>query len=185
YKYLESKGLKAKPVIVGVLDSGVEVDHPGLIKNMWKNPNEVPNNGKDDDGNGYIDDIHGWNFIGGKNGDVDIDNMEVTRVVKKYQSVFEGPNSTANKANQAKMPEEFAMYMKSKEIFTKKSIEAKQGYETYSRIQKMIPDMVKMLNGQNLTSEVVASLKPASQEQAMAASVLGQIAQDPSVKGKS
>ena len=41
YKYLESKGLKPKPVIVGVLDSGVEVDHPGLIKNMWKNPNEV------------------------------------------------------------------------------------------------------------------------------------------------
>ncbi len=185
YKYLESKGLKAKPVIVGVLDSGVEVDHPGLIKNMWKNPNEVPNNGKDDDGNGYIDDVHGWNFIGGKNGDIDVDNMEVTRVVKKYQSVFEGPNSTTNKANQAKMPEEFAMYMKSKEIFTKKSIEAKQGYETYSRIQKMIPDMVKMLNGQNLTPEVVAAIRPATQEQAMAASVLGQIAQDPSVKGKS
>ncbi|HOB25360.1 MAG TPA: peptidase S8, partial [Kaistella sp.] len=57
YKYLESKGLKPKPVIVGVLDSGVEVDHPGLNKNMWKNPNEVPNNGKDDDGNGYIDDV--------------------------------------------------------------------------------------------------------------------------------
>ena len=185
YKYLESKGLKPKPVIVGVLDSGVEVDHPGLIKNMWKNPNEVPNNGKDDDGNGYVDDIYGWNFIGGKNGDIDIDNMEVTRVVKKYQSLFEGPNSATNKANQAKMPEEFAMYMKSKEIFTKKSIEAKQGYETYSRIQKMIPDMVKLLNGQNLTPEAVAAIRPTTQEQAMAASVLGQVAQDPSVKGKS
>ena len=52
YKYLESKGLKPKTVVVGVLDSGVEVDHPGLVKNMWKNPNEVPNNGKDDDNNG-------------------------------------------------------------------------------------------------------------------------------------
>ena len=185
YKYLESKGLKPKTVIVGVLDSGVEVDHPGLIKNMWKNPNEIPNNGKDDDGNGYIDDIHGWNFIGGKNGDIDVDNMEVTRVVKKYQSVFEGANSATNKANQAKMPEEFAMYMKSKEIFTKKSIEAKQGYETYSRIQKMIPSMVAMLNGRNLTPEVVAAIKPTTQEQAMAVSVLGQVAQDPSVKGKS
>ena len=183
YKYLESKGLKPKPVIVGVLDSGVEVDHPGLIKNMWKNPNEVPNNGKDDDGNGYIDDVYGWNFAGGKNGDVDVDNMEVTRVVKKYQPIFEGANSAANKANQAKMPEEFAMYMKSKDVFNKKSIEAKQGYETYSRIQKMIPGMVAMLNGQNLTPEVVAAIKPTTQEQAMAASVLGQIAQDPSVKG--
>ena len=184
YKYLESKGLKPKTVVVGVLDSGVEVDHPGLVKNMWKNPNEVPNNGKDDDNNGYIDDIYGWNFIGGKNGDIDVDNMEVTRVVKKYQSVFEGENSATNKANQAKMPEEFAMYMKAKEIFTKKSIDAKQGYETYSRIQKMIPNMVALLNGKNLTTEAVSAIKPSTQEQAMAVSVLGQIAQDPAVKGK-
>ena len=63
YQFFESKGLKPQPVVVGVLDSGVEVDHPGLVKNMWKNPNEIPNNGKDDDGNGYIDDVYGWNFI--------------------------------------------------------------------------------------------------------------------------
>ena len=48
--FFESKGLKPKTVVVGVIDSGIEVDHPGLIKNMWKNVNEVPNNGKDDDG---------------------------------------------------------------------------------------------------------------------------------------
>lgn len=185
YKFLESKGLKAKPVIVGVLDSGVEVDHPGLIKNMWTNVNEIPNNGKDDDGNGYIDDVHGWNFIGGKNGDITDDNLEVTRVVKKYQPIFEGPNSTENKANQAKMPEDFAMYMKSKEIFTKKGGEAKQGYETYKKIQGLIPTMITMLNGQNLTPAVLATIKPANQDQAMAASVLGQVANDPSVQGKS
>lgn len=185
YKYLEAKGLKAKPVIVGVLDSGVEVDHPGLKKNMWTNPNEVPNNGKDDDGNGYIDDIHGWNFIGGKNGDIDVDNMEVTRVVKKYKPLFEGADSAKNKANQAKMPEEFTMYMKSKDIFTKKSVEARQGYETYSRIQKMIPSAVAMLRGQNLTPAVVATIKPATQEQSMAVSILSQVAMDPSVQGKS
>ena len=103
YKFFESKGLKPKTVVVGVIDSGVEVDHPGLIKNMWKNVNEVPNNGKDDDGNGYVDDVHGWNFIGGKNGDVEIDNLEVTRVVKQYKPIFEGPSSEENKANQAKM----------------------------------------------------------------------------------
>lgn len=125
YKYLESKGLKPKTVVVGVLDSGVQVDHPGLVKNVWSNPNEVPNNGKDDDGNGYIDDVHGWNFIGGKNADIDVDNMEVTRVVAKYKPVFEGEDSAKNKANQAKMPEEFAMYMKSKEIFTKKKCRSK------------------------------------------------------------
>ena len=185
YKLLESKGLTPKPVIVGVLDSGVQVDHPGLIQNMWKNPNEVPNNGKDDDGNGYIDDVYGWNFSGGKNGDIDIDNMEVTRVVKKYQPIFEGPNSTENKANQAKIPAEFAMYMTSKEIFTKKSVEAKQNYETYKRIQQMIPSMISLLNGQNLTPEVLATIKPATPEQMMAVNVLGQISRDPSMAGKS
>ncbi len=185
YKYLESKGLKIKPVIVGVLDSGVQVDHPGLIKNMWKNVNEVPNNRKDDDGNGYIDDIYGWNFSGGKKGDIDVDNMEVTRVVKKYQSKFEGPNSTENKANQAEMPGEFKMYMKSKEIFTKKSVEAKQNYETYKRIAEMIPSMISLLKGQNLTQEVIAAIKPATPEQAMAVSVLGQLSRDPSITGKS
>ena len=185
YQYLESKNLKIKPVIVGVLDSGVEVDHPGLIKNMWKNVNEVPNNGKDDDGNGYIDDVYGWNFSGGKNGDIDTDNMEVTRVVKKYQSIFEGPNSTQNKANQAKMPEEFVMYMKSKEIFTKKSVEAKQNYETYKRIQEVIPSMIAMLHGQNLTQEVMGAIKPTTPEESMALSVLGQVSRDPSITGKS
>ncbi len=185
YKYLESKGLKIKPVIVGVLDSGVEVDHPGLIKNMWTNPNEIPNNGKDDDGNGYIDDVHGWNFIGGKNGDVYDDNLEVTRVVKKYQSIFEGPDSAVNKVNQAKMKAEFDMYMKSKEIFTKKSIEARQDFESYSRLQKAIPTMIAMLKGQNLTPAVINSLKPTTQDEAMAASVLGQIVNDPAAMGKS
>ena len=43
-----------------MLDSGVEVDHPGLKSNMWVNPKEIAGNGKDDDGNGYVDDIHGW-----------------------------------------------------------------------------------------------------------------------------
>ncbi len=184
YKFLESKGLKPKTVVVGVLDSGVEVDHPGLVKNMWKNPNEVPNNGKDDDGNGYIDDVHGWNFIGGKNGDIDADNLEVTRVVKKYQQVFEGPNSTENKANQAKRPAEFELYMKSKELYTKKGMEAKQAYQTYSMINTLIPTMVSMLNGKVLTPATVAAIKPTSQEQAMSAQVLAGIAADPDFTGK-
>lgn len=186
YKYLESKGLKPKTIVVGVLDSGVQIDHPGLIKNIWSNPNEVPNNGKDDDGNGYIDDVHGWNFIGGKNGDVDIDNMEVTRVVAKYKPVFEGDDSTKNKANQAKMPEEFAMYMKSKELFGKKSIEAKQSLQQYTMINDLIPNMIKLLAGKSVTAENVAAIKaPTEQKDAIALNILTQVAQSPEFKGKS
>lgn len=185
YKYLESKGLKPKTVVVGVLDSGVEVDHPGLVKNMWKNPNEVPNNGKDDDGNGYIDDVYGWNFLGNKTSDVDVDNMEVTRVVKKYKPIFEGPNSATNKANQTNMKEEFDMYMKSKEIYNKKYPEAQQAFQNYSKIKTLIPTMVALLNGRNLTPEVVATIRPTTQDQAIAANVLANVAQDPKFAGKS
>ncbi len=185
YKFLESKGLKPKTVVVGVLDSGVEVDHPGLVKNMWKNPNEIPNNGKDDDGNGYIDDIYGWNFLGGKNGDIDVDNMEVTRVVKKYQPIFEGPDSSVNKANQAKMPEEFEMYMNSKQNFTKKSIEAKKNFEFYSKLNSLVPVMEKLLGDKNLSTETLSSLKPANQDEAFAAQILQQVNNDPAVTGKS
>ncbi|OCA76627.1 peptidase S8 [Chryseobacterium contaminans] len=186
YKYLESKGLKPKTVIVGVLDSGVQVDHPGLVKNMWTNPNEIPGNGKDDDGNGYIDDIHGWNFLGGKNGDIDVDNMEVTRVVAKYKPLFEGDDSVKNKANQAKMPEDFAMYMKAKDLFTKKSIEAQQSFRTYSMINELIPNMVKLLGGKPVTAENISAIKkPADQKDAIALEVLSQVSQSPDFKGKS
>jgi hypothetical protein len=56
-------------VYVGIIDGGIQVDHPDLEVNIWTNPGEIPGNGVDDDGNGYIDDVHGWNAFDG-NGDV-------------------------------------------------------------------------------------------------------------------
>ncbi len=50
-------------VFVGVLDSGIQTDHPDLAANIWTNPGEIPGNGIDDDGNGYVDDVHGWNAV--------------------------------------------------------------------------------------------------------------------------
>ncbi len=51
-----------RTVIVAIIDTGVDYRHPDLKDHMWSNPNEIPDNGIDDDGNGYIDDIHGWDF---------------------------------------------------------------------------------------------------------------------------
>lgn len=184
-KFLQSKGLKPQTVIVGVLDSGVQVDHPGLAANMWVNAKEIPGNGIDDDGNGYVDDIHGWNFQGGKDGDVDVDTMEVTRIVKKYQSVFEGPDSAANKANQAKMPEEFAMYMRSKEIFSTKSAEAQARYKQYQSMIDMMSGTVALLDGKDLTEENVAAIKAETPEQKKGVSILQQIVKTPEFNGKS
>lgn len=49
-------------IVVAVIDGGVDISHPDLKENIWANQNEVPDNGVDDDGNGYIDDIHGWDI---------------------------------------------------------------------------------------------------------------------------
>jgi subtilisin family serine protease len=64
-------------VIVGVLDSGVDIEHEDLKSVIWTNKNEISGNGIDDDKNGYIDDIYGWNFLG----DITKENLEYERII--------------------------------------------------------------------------------------------------------
>ena len=61
-------------VVVGVIDTGIDLDHPDLVDNLWVNADEIPSNGIDDDSNGYIDDVHGWDFVNGDN----VPNDDVT-----------------------------------------------------------------------------------------------------------
>lgn len=85
------KGKKSKPVIVAVIDSGVDTLHEDLKPVLWRNPKEIPGNGKDDDKNGYVDDIYGWNFIGGKDGkNVKEDSYEAARVYHRFKDKYEG-----------------------------------------------------------------------------------------------
>ncbi|MCV9927989.1 S8 family peptidase [Flavobacterium sp. LS1R49] len=72
----DKKGVK---VIVGIVDSGVDIEHEDLQGKIWTNTKEIPGNGIDDDKNGFIDDVHGWNFLG----DAVSENLELTRIVKK------------------------------------------------------------------------------------------------------
>lgn len=165
YEYFQSKGLKPTTIVVGVLDSGVEVDHPGLEKNIWINPKEIAGNGIDDDKNGYIDDIHGWNFLGGKNGDTSIDTMEATRVVKKYQDIFDSENSEENQKNKKSRPEEFQLYTKAKTIFTEKSAEARQNYQMLKMMKDILRNVKELAGDKLLTKDFVASLKPRENNQ--------------------
>lgn len=73
------KNRKGNKVVVGIIDSGVDIDHEDLKGKIWTNPKEIPGNNKDDDNNGYVDDIHGWNFLGESNHE----QLELTRIVKK------------------------------------------------------------------------------------------------------
>ena len=85
------KNKKGSSVIVAVIDMEIAIEHEDLKDNIWINNAEIPANGKDDDNNGYVDDIHGWNFLGNLNGEsILFSNYEYTRIIKKFNSVFEG-----------------------------------------------------------------------------------------------
>ncbi|MES2746808.1 MAG: S8 family serine peptidase, partial [Bacteroidota bacterium] len=73
------KGKRGNKVIVAVIDSGIDIDHEDLKGKIWTNSKEIAGNNKDDDNNGFIDDVHGWNFLGDSNDE----NLELTRIVKK------------------------------------------------------------------------------------------------------
>jgi len=60
-----SKGSRC--IVVAAIDTGIDINHPDLKNNIWKNPGEIPGNNKDDDNNGFVDDIHGWNFVDNNN----------------------------------------------------------------------------------------------------------------------
>jgi cell wall-associated protease len=87
------KGKKSTPVIVAVIDSGIDTLHEDLKDILWTNTKEIPGNGIDDDHNGYIDDVHGWNFLGGKDGrNVKEDSYEGARVYHKLKKLYGDKN---------------------------------------------------------------------------------------------
>jgi len=108
---------KGQTVIVGVIDSGIDIEHEDLRNVIWTNPGEIAGNGIDDDGNGYIDDIHGWNFLG----DIVGEQMEYVRIMLRLAPKFEDkPESAISTADR----EEYALYQKAKAEYLKEKQEA-------------------------------------------------------------
>lgn len=90
YEFIQSKNLKSKTVVVAVIDSGVDTLHEDLKDILWRNPKEIPGNGIDDDGNGYVDDVYGWNFIGNQDGrNLKQDSYEGARVYHKLKPKYD------------------------------------------------------------------------------------------------
>jgi subtilisin family serine protease len=113
YQFLKNR--KSKTVVVAVIDSGVDTTQEDLRPVLWHNPGEIPGNGIDDDHNGYVDDVYGWNFIGGKDGrNLHQDSYEGARVYWKLHAKYGDniPDTTNMNPDQKK---EFDEYMRAKE----------------------------------------------------------------------
>ncbi|PWT76329.1 MAG: peptidase S8 [Bacteroidetes bacterium] len=115
-------GKKSKQVIVAVIDAGVDTAHEDLRGRIWTNPREIPGNEIDDDHDGFVDDIHGWNFLGGKDGrNISSDSYEGTREYFRLRPIYgDQTDSALIDPNKRK---EFAYWLKLKEAREKDSID--------------------------------------------------------------
>ena len=126
-------GKKTKTVIVAVIDSGVDTQHEDLKDKIWVNAGEIPNNGIDDDKNGFIDDVNGWDFIGGKDGtDIKDETLELTREYKRLKNKYLkiGKDSTNDV--------EFEYYKKVRTDYNAKLAENTQYLNAYQSMFKSI-----------------------------------------------
>ncbi len=183
------KNRKSRTVIVAVIDSGVDWEHEDLDDVMWVNEDEIPNNGIDDDNNGYVDDIHGWNFIGGPNGNIDADNLEITRLYRKYHKMYGNVSSDANMNKKEKA--EYARYMDLKEKYNSNRSKAKSKLDELGQQKEMALGALKAvkvaLGDKKLTLKNVQAIEAgANQELAMGQQIIAAgLMEDPSLTFKS
>ncbi|SDL66144.1 Subtilase family protein [Pedobacter sp. ok626] len=166
------KGKKAKPVVVAVIDGGVDINHEDLKTVIWNNPKEIAGNHKDDDHNGYVDDVHGWNFLGSAKGNVQYDNLEITRLTVAGDQRFKGlDSSTVKKEDLA----DFMLYKASKSEVEKDYAEAKGmvgNLEPFKNVLDTI--LVNLNNNPNPSLKDFELYKPRTANQAQVRAVMMQ-----------
>ncbi|MFT4699322.1 MAG: cell wall-associated protease [Flavobacteriaceae bacterium] len=163
---------KGTNVIVAVIDSGIDIEHEDLKNVIWVNKNEIPNNGKDDDKNGYVDDIHGWNFLG----DIIAENLEYTRLIKKLDPKFKGkPESSISAADR----EDYAMYKKALAEYEKEVQDATANKTRYEGILSQVKPaheaMTKKFGKEDYTVKDLSGIKNPTEGEQAQIGVLGQM----------
>lgn len=148
------KNKKGKKVIVAVIDSGIDIDHEDLNNNIWTNKDEKPGNGKDDDANGYIDDIHGWNFLGdGYN-----EQLEYVRILASGNT--SNPNYAAAKIEYEK---EFAKWTERKTQYNQIYQQVKNADETLTKHFGKKEYTKKEVNAINTEDQTLSQAKQVAQ----------------------
>ncbi|HEX8359266.1 MAG TPA: S8 family serine peptidase, partial [Longimicrobium sp.] len=166
-----------RSVVVAIIDSGTDIEHPDLDGALWANPREVAGNTRDDDGDGLVDDVRGWNFIGGRDGrNVDVDTYEVVRIYGSLRR-YEGANPDTLRGDARR---EFDLYRETKTQVEKQRSEAVQTLTEMRQVEKMVNDALTLLRQQvgadSLTAERVAKLQPIRQDVAQAKQIFMQMA---------
>ncbi len=170
YKFLEGK--TGVTVVVAVIDSGIDIEHEDLKDVLWTNPKEIAGNGIDDDKNGYVDDIYGWNFLGGNGVDAP-EQLEITRIVAKMNPRFEGKTLENISDNEKANFEKYQEYLK--------AFEASSGrhFRTMDRMVQIGENfnaVKKFLGKDSITIEDLQAIKTEDETlQAQIGDVLGLI----------
>lgn len=166
------KNRKGTKVIVAVIDSGVDIEHEDLKNVIWTNPDEIKGNGKDDDKNGYVDDIHGWNFLG----DIVAENMEYARYIKKLGPKYDGKTEASIGATDRA---EFALYRKALAEYEKDYGEANANKAQYENILAQVTPahaaMTKKLGTPNYSKADLAAIENPTAEQQQEIAMLTQM----------
>ncbi|HEV7230383.1 MAG TPA: S8 family peptidase [Bacteroidia bacterium] len=150
------KGRTPKPVIVAVIDGGTDITHEDLKAVIWTNTGEIPGNGIDDDHNGYVDDVHGWNFLGGKNGNIDHESSELARLYHRLGKKYANVDTSSLKADDRK---EYAEYKKIKAKFSAEQMQLLNQMMVIGELNTLVQKIKKENNGK-LTRKGVKKYKP-------------------------
>lgn len=156
------KNQPARTIIVAIIDSGVDINHEDLKDVIWTNEKEIAGNGIDDDHNGYIDDIHGWNFIGGKDGtNVAQDSYELTREYVRLRDKFA---SVSDGKVPKKQKEEYEKYLKIEEKFKKLKEKNERTFDQlsslYLNFSRSVDTLKYVLKSDSLTMDQLMAYSP-------------------------
>lgn len=168
------KGKKSERVLVAVIDSGIDIEHEDLDDIIWVNEDEIPDNNIDDDNNGYVDDIHGWNFLGGKDGkNIDNETFELTRELARLEPIYKDVNKSDLSG---KKLEEFRYYQELNEAYEEEMVQANNLYENYNQILTSFKEAKEILSdeleGKELSLEVIQNLSIEGEQKERAKNIL-------------
>jgi len=155
------KGKPARDIIVAVIDGGTDVKHEDLKDNIWTNTGEIPDNGIDDDHNGYVDDIHGWNFLGGKSGNIEFESTELARMYHKLKTKYGNLDSAQILTGQMA---EYLEYKNIRSKFLKEQMESTQNLMVIAELNSLIEKVKKQNNG-ILSRKAVKRYKPENERE--------------------